>query len=69
MSEGKNYVIEKLNYLDENINIKNKIDMIIKELDEFYKHQKLSEKSYNFIKHALHDYVKIYEGLLTECLS
>lgn len=59
MSKGINYVIEKLNDLDENINIKNKIDIIMGDLDEFYKHQKLSDRSYNFIKLALNDYVKV----------
>lgn len=59
MVEGINYVIEKVSGLDKDIDIKSNMGVIMTDLEEFYKHKKLSEKSYEFIKLALNDYVKI----------
>lgn len=59
MFEGINNIIEKVDNLDKDIDIKSNIGDIMSDLDEFYKHKKLSEKSYEFIKIALNDYIKI----------
>jgi len=59
MLEGINNIIEKVDNLDKDIDIKSNIGDIMSDLDEFYKHKKLSEKSYEFIKITLSDYVKI----------